>query len=266
MKKEKCYFCGKDEPLENHHVVPRRLGGSDEYSNLVTLCSNCHSKIEKIYNDEFYSKIGVDVNKNESDLVQIHCRACDILFVGREENSLKCPRCKTNDSLFSSHKFISNEFATLEIPDIWKGKEVNHKFVVWFNYKGREDQFIYPKGSDPIVFDSKVKAYEKVGYLVSKDLVDDAGVHYFESVENIDEARNPDKFFRNILGHEVRETPEVKVYKKLVSFQDSQGTPVDIDEFADSLSIPNSEVYDLISELGSKGEIWMPEENKVEVV
>lgn len=28
--------------LENHHVVPRQAGGSDEESNRVVLCSNCH--------------------------------------------------------------------------------------------------------------------------------------------------------------------------------------------------------------------------------
>ncbi len=32
--------------IQAHHVVPRRFGGSDELSNLVTLCMSCHHKRE----------------------------------------------------------------------------------------------------------------------------------------------------------------------------------------------------------------------------
>lgn len=265
MNKDKCYFCGKKEPLENHHIVPRRLGGSDEEDNLLTLCSNCHSKIEKIYNDKFYSKIGVDVDGDRDQLGKYECSICNTKFIDTMSSHPKCPRCnKQPEVVFVSR--VSDEFSRLDVPELWRAKEINQKFVVWFSYKGRDDAFIYPKGSEPVVFDSKVEAYEKVGYLVSKDLVDDAGVHYFESVEDIDDVQNPDKFFKNILGHEVRETPQVKVYKKLVNYQEAHGSPVDLNEFADSLDIPDEEVFDLVSDLGSKGEIWMPEKNKVEVV
>jgi hypothetical protein len=33
--------------IQAHHVVPRRFGGSDELSNLVTLCMSCHHKRER---------------------------------------------------------------------------------------------------------------------------------------------------------------------------------------------------------------------------
>ena len=43
----KCMECGKtDCILEVHHIKPRRLGGSDTISNLITLCSKCHDKTE----------------------------------------------------------------------------------------------------------------------------------------------------------------------------------------------------------------------------
>lgn len=57
-----CRFCqeSRDEVLEEHHVVPRRYGGSDHSENLITVCSNCHSVLEKIYDDSFYRRLGVE--------------------------------------------------------------------------------------------------------------------------------------------------------------------------------------------------------------
>ncbi|MBQ7606927.1 MAG: HNH endonuclease [Desulfovibrionaceae bacterium] len=41
----KYQLCGgkhKDEKLEVHHIIFRKNGGSDEHTNLVTLCHTCH--------------------------------------------------------------------------------------------------------------------------------------------------------------------------------------------------------------------------------
>jgi 5-methylcytosine-specific restriction endonuclease McrA len=37
-----CRRCGAMYRLEVDHIVPRRLGGSDDPSNLRTLCHDCH--------------------------------------------------------------------------------------------------------------------------------------------------------------------------------------------------------------------------------
>lgn len=43
----KCMECGKTNcMLEAHHIVPRRLKGSDSISNLIALCESCHNKTE----------------------------------------------------------------------------------------------------------------------------------------------------------------------------------------------------------------------------
>jgi hypothetical protein len=43
----KCMECGKSNcMLEVHHIVPRRLKGSNTISNLITLCNVCHDKTE----------------------------------------------------------------------------------------------------------------------------------------------------------------------------------------------------------------------------
>lgn len=41
----RCTVCGAFTELQVHHIVPRRLGGSDELSNLVTLCAACHLQL-----------------------------------------------------------------------------------------------------------------------------------------------------------------------------------------------------------------------------
>ena len=57
----KCQMCGKgNRVLEVHHITPRRWGGSDTLSNLISLCSDCHAKVtgnEQYYFDIFYKKI-----------------------------------------------------------------------------------------------------------------------------------------------------------------------------------------------------------------
>jgi 5-methylcytosine-specific restriction endonuclease McrA len=38
----KCRHCGNRQTLDPHHVIYRSAGGSDEMSNLLTLCRHCH--------------------------------------------------------------------------------------------------------------------------------------------------------------------------------------------------------------------------------
>lgn len=37
-----CYNCGSTEGIEMHHVVPLKLGGTNNLSNIVVLCHRCH--------------------------------------------------------------------------------------------------------------------------------------------------------------------------------------------------------------------------------
>ena len=40
---EGCYICHWTEGLTVHHVMPKRLGGSNQIDNLVCLCDGCHA-------------------------------------------------------------------------------------------------------------------------------------------------------------------------------------------------------------------------------
>ena len=37
-----CYRCGWKEGLTVHHVLPKRMGGTNHEENLVSLCEGCH--------------------------------------------------------------------------------------------------------------------------------------------------------------------------------------------------------------------------------
>jgi hypothetical protein len=44
----RCAFCHLDDVslLDHHHIIPRANGGSNDPSNLILVCRNCHGRIE----------------------------------------------------------------------------------------------------------------------------------------------------------------------------------------------------------------------------
>jgi len=44
----KCYFCGSGENVELHHIIFRRIGGTNEPDNLIPLCDSCHKKFHSL--------------------------------------------------------------------------------------------------------------------------------------------------------------------------------------------------------------------------
>jgi len=65
--RESCYFCGSEEQIESHHILPQRFGGPDDDENLVDVCRDCHEKIEKVYDQSFWSKIEISKAEYEPD-------------------------------------------------------------------------------------------------------------------------------------------------------------------------------------------------------
>ena len=69
-----CIGCGCGEGLEVHHIFPRRLGGSLNEDNLVTLCSLCHHRWEANFNAHWKALLGlVGIEVREPEKVLALC-------------------------------------------------------------------------------------------------------------------------------------------------------------------------------------------------
>lgn len=44
-----CGYCDDAEKLEFHHFIPKSEGGSDDETNLLTLCFSCHGSIHGMF-------------------------------------------------------------------------------------------------------------------------------------------------------------------------------------------------------------------------
>jgi len=52
----RCRLCGKKPSAQIHHIIPRRKGGVEELSNLITLCGRCHMLLSPVP-DRVLSKV-----------------------------------------------------------------------------------------------------------------------------------------------------------------------------------------------------------------
>lgn len=43
-----CQVCGKEHSGQVHHVIPRSKGGTNDLSNLMTLCGRCHMLVSPV--------------------------------------------------------------------------------------------------------------------------------------------------------------------------------------------------------------------------
>ncbi|MEK2144959.1 HNH endonuclease [Vibrio parahaemolyticus] len=48
-----CWRCAHKRKLQRCHIIPRALGGSEQPSNLVLLCGQCHSEAPNVNDPEF---------------------------------------------------------------------------------------------------------------------------------------------------------------------------------------------------------------------
>lgn len=44
---KRCIYCGSNEELHIHHIIPLSLGGANVLANLELVCWPCHKKLHK---------------------------------------------------------------------------------------------------------------------------------------------------------------------------------------------------------------------------
>jgi len=77
---ERCQICGDHRPraMEQHHILPRRFGGSDGGENTVTLCASCHNAVESIYDKSFWAAVGLRPSPDQDPLEEYIDRRLDL--------------------------------------------------------------------------------------------------------------------------------------------------------------------------------------------
>ncbi len=85
METKKCIICGFNRGLNNHHIIKKRDGGSDEPENLVYLCPNHHwiadfgTEQERLFILEeikkLTGKVGKEISKEDKEKLDIKIKA-----------------------------------------------------------------------------------------------------------------------------------------------------------------------------------------------
>ena len=70
---DECFICGdrNSTVLQNHHLIPRRYGGSDDDENVVTLCASCHAAIEQLYDRRFFRRLKYHFRQRSGEELEI---------------------------------------------------------------------------------------------------------------------------------------------------------------------------------------------------
>lgn len=96
----RCFICGEDHEkvLQQHHIVPKSHGGSDDPENIVTVCANCHQAIEKMYDRRFFNRLKYHYRSQVTDraVEDDDSGGAKIVKIEQEgETGLyRCPVCK----------------------------------------------------------------------------------------------------------------------------------------------------------------------------
>lgn len=115
---KQCRICGTDNQtvLETHHIVPRRYGGNDKNENLVVLCSNCHTAIEKIYDDRFYEKLGFNPRSQSSSVTYNKTVELVEEFLNKRATVGKGGYERTTEVYDEFKRFANSQYSDLKIP------------------------------------------------------------------------------------------------------------------------------------------------------
>lgn len=124
-----CALCGSKLKgnAEVHHIVPRATGGTHDYTNLATLCKQCHGTLEH-HESVFHPGFLVDDRKRV-----VHTKICR--YAGRNTRESKeapkgyrlCPKCKPLRSTKNYRLKASEASRSRQYPRIYRHLNKWHK-------------------------------------------------------------------------------------------------------------------------------------------
>ena len=77
-----CRMCGKKKGnMEVHHILPKRLNGTDSISNLITLCHKCHKKVTN--NETKYINYFHKILNNENNNIGHNLKYASHVMIGK---------------------------------------------------------------------------------------------------------------------------------------------------------------------------------------
>jgi len=85
-----CQRCSIKEGLQVHHIIPLRLEGSDDMSNLRTFCKSCHILEEAMLRPPPV----IRDKKMSGSMWPIHCKMCEFVWYSSYYPK-SCQRCKS---------------------------------------------------------------------------------------------------------------------------------------------------------------------------
>lgn len=128
---EVCYNCGGKEDIELHHVVPLKLGGTNNLSNIVVLCHKCHmaSHYGRHIRDYQNKKVTGRPHKVSDEELR---QAFDDYVHGR----IGTKECKERIKMAKSCKISDMKFYKKFLKDIGV-KQVKNNIDIILNKRGR---------------------------------------------------------------------------------------------------------------------------------
>ena len=81
-----CQICHIMNDLQVHHVIPLRLNGPDDMSNLITLCSSCHV----IEESKLRPPIESSPKKMSGELMKLLCPKCNKIYYVASVRPCEC--------------------------------------------------------------------------------------------------------------------------------------------------------------------------------
>lgn len=95
---EKCTKCGSTIGIELHHKISLTKGGSNEETNLIPLCSKCHTALHNLDRSEL-TKVGIEKARNKE--IKYHLIALEDLYEVLENENFQVSTSELIDIIFS---------------------------------------------------------------------------------------------------------------------------------------------------------------------